>query len=102
MKEEILKIVDRLKELGYEIDVIDKRPEYAIIDPRTIQLDTNTELENLTAFMSHLVMYKTDPLDNVLHMFKNYLAKAERIEEIKLYGEFPQDILDIVEHIKKK
>lgn len=99
MKERLKQIIDRLKELGYEIEVVDKRPPYTVCRLSTIQSDTNTELENLKAFLSYIVFYKSDNLKVSLENFEEWLAKAERAEKIKLHGEYPQEVVEIVNYI---
>lgn len=99
MKERLKQIIDRLKELGYEIEVVDKRPPHNVCRLSTIQSDLNTELENLKAFLSYIVFYKSDNLKVSLENFENWLAKAERAETIKLHGEYPQEVEDIVNYI---
>lgn len=99
MKERLKQIIDRLKELGYEIEVVDKRPPYNITRISTIQSDSNTELENLKAFLSYIVFYKSDKLNLSLEYFELWLSKAERAETIKLHGEYPPEVEEIVNHI---
>lgn len=99
MKERLKQIIDRLKELGYEIEVVDKRPPYNITRLSTIESDSNTELENLKAFLSYIVFYKSDNLKLSLENFELWLAKAERAEVIKLHGEYPQEVEEIVNYI---
>ncbi len=102
MKEEIIKIVDAIKAKGYKIDVIDKRPPYFILRTDTLESDNNTEFENLTNRLKYLVFYKSDSLNDSLFKMRKYLVDIERLEHLKLYGEYSKDIQDIAAHILKE
>lgn len=98
---DIYETIDKIKEKGYKINVFEKRPLNNVINLSTLSLDTNSEFENLKANLSELVFYKSDKLEDSRFKLKQYLEKIERLEYIKLNGEYSKEIEDIAKYILK-
>lgn len=101
MVKDIYEIIDKIKAKGYKIHVVEKRPLNNVIKLSGLLLNTNSEFENLKAYLSELVFYKSDKLEDSKFKLKQYLEKIERFEYIKLNGEYSKEIEDIAKHILK-
>lgn len=99
MKEKILELIDKIKGKGYEIEVVDRRPEINIARLDTLALSTDTEKERLTKHLKYLVFYKSDELKETHSHLTDYLTKIERLEYLTEHGEYSQDAEDIASYI---
>lgn len=99
MKEKILVLIDSIKSKGYEIEVVDKRPEYNIARLETIPQANDTEMEKLTKQLKYLVFYKSDDLKDSFDALKDYLDKIERLEYLAEHGEYSPEVEEIANYI---
>ena len=101
MVKDIYEIIDKIKDKGYKIDVIEKRPSNNVIDFGTLSLNTNSEFENLKTNLRKLIFYKSDTLEDSGLRLNEYLKKIERLEYIILNGEYSKEIEEISKYILK-
>lgn len=99
MKEKIIEIIDMLKELGYQINVEERRPKHNVVRIEYVMAMSGTEFDKLKAELSYLVFYKEDSLNLSHDRLKVYLMQAKRLEHLKEHGEFSKDAQDIAKYI---
>ena len=99
MKEKIIELIDKLKELGYQINVEERRPKHNVVRIEYVMAMSGTEFDKLKAELSYLVFYKEDSLSFSHDRLKVYLIRAQRLEHLKEHGEFSKEVQDIAKYI---
>ena len=99
MKEKVIELIDMLKELGYQINVEERRPKHNVVRIEYVMAMSGTEFDKLKAELSYLVFYKEDSLNLSHDRLKTYLIQAKRLEHLKEHGEFSEEVQDIAKYI---
>lgn len=102
MVERIIKLIDRLYELGYEVKVADRRPSANSFNLGSIALANDSEVVKLTAYLRNIVFYKSDSLKLSFDYLRICVENAERLDYIKKHGEYSKGAEDIASYILKK